>query len=157
MTARDSLCKYISDTIECSLVSYIEYILWTPRSRYSICIYTVEGPLWYQIWCLTRFLCLLFFRLVFYSFLWGIHLNIYSKRDIQLVKHAHVHTTHDERKEKDNFFLFKKYWGKKNTDKLNWKLNGYKGLGSQNCQKGKAQTLKSIDSFAVGMATAATN
>lgn len=45
MTARDSLCKYISDTIECSLVSYIEYILWTPRSRYSICIYTVEGPL----------------------------------------------------------------------------------------------------------------
>ena len=45
MTARDSLCKYISDTIKCSLVSYIEYILWTPRSRYSICIYTVEGPL----------------------------------------------------------------------------------------------------------------
>ncbi len=44
----------------------------------------------------------------------------------------------------------------RHTDKIELKLNGYKGLGSQNCQKGKAQALESIDPLAVGgTATAA--
>jgi hypothetical protein len=33
MTARDSLCKYISGV---GKLVYIEYILWTPRSGYGI-------------------------------------------------------------------------------------------------------------------------